>query len=135
LALTALSWPLAALVRRHYKVRLTLDPAALRAFKLSRLAAVLILAGLGLWAFTLARMLNDLNSLSASFDPVVHLAQAFGAIVFVGGFGAMLWNLVVVWTGGRRWPARFWSVVLALAALVALWVALAFHLIGFGVNY
>lgn len=135
LALTALLWPAAALVRRHYKARLTLDVAALRAFKLSRFAAVLILAGVGLWAFTVVRMLNDLNNLSARFDSVVHLAQAFGAIVFIGGFAAMVWNLVVVWTGRRRWPARLWSVVLALAALVVLWVAFAFHLIGFGVNY
>ncbi len=135
LALTALLWPVRALVRRHYKVRLALDPAASRAFKLSRIAAVLILAGLGLWVFTVVRMVNDLNKLSASFDPVVHLAQAFGAIVFIGGFAAMLWNLVVVWTGGRRWPARLWSVVLVLAAFVVLWIAFAFHLIGFGVNY
>jgi hypothetical protein len=135
LALTALLWPVRALVRRHYKVRLALDPAASRAFKLSRIAAVLILAGLGLWVFTVVRMVNDLNKLSASFDPVVHLAQAFGAIVFIGGFAAMLWNLVVVWTGRRRWPARLWSVVLVLAAFVVLWIAVAFHLIGFGVNY
>jgi predicted PurR-regulated permease PerM len=80
-------------------------------------------------------MVNDLNKLSASFDPMVHLAQAFGVIVFIGGFAAMLWNLVVVWTGRRRWPARLWSVVLVLAAFVVLWIAFAFHLIGFGVNY
>jgi CubicO group peptidase (beta-lactamase class C family) len=135
LALTALLWPVRALVRRHYKVRLALDSAASRAFKLSRIAAVLILAGLGLWVFTVVRMVNDLNKLSASFDPVVHLAQAFGAIVFIGGFAAMLWNLVVVWTGRPRWPARLWSVVLVLAAFVVLWIAVAFHLIGFGVNY
>ena len=135
LLLTALLWPVAALVRRHYKARLTLDPVALRAFKLSRLAAILILAGLGMWTFTLVRMLNDLNSLSASFDPVLHLAQIFGTLVFIGGFAAMLWNLVVVWMGARRWTARLWSVVLALSALVVLWIALTFHLISFGANY
>jgi hypothetical protein len=135
LALTALLWPVGAFARRHYKVRLALDPAAARAFKLSRIAAVLILAGLGLWAFTVARMINDLDNLSASFDSMIHLAQAFGAAVFIGGFAAMLWNLVVVWRARRRWPARLWSLVLVLAALVVLWVALAFHLISFGVNY
>jgi len=135
LLLTALLWPVGALVRRHYKARLVLDSVAVRAFKISRVAAVLILAGVGLWAFTLLRMLNDLNNLSASFDSVVHLAQAFGAIAFIGGFAAMLWNLAVVWTRRRRWPARLWSAVLALSACVVLWVAFAFHLVGFGVNY
>ena len=50
----------------------------------------------------LVRMLNDLNNLGARFDSVVHLAQALGAIVFIGGFAAMMWNLVKVWTGNRR---------------------------------
>ena len=63
------------------------------------------------------------------------LAQVLGIIAFIGGFAAMLWNLVKVWTGTRRWPARLWSVVLVLSAAAVLWVALAFHLIGFGLNY
>jgi hypothetical protein len=40
-----------------------------------------------------------------------------------------------VWTGQRRWPAKAWSVVLALSSCIVLWVAFAFNLIGFGVNY
>jgi CubicO group peptidase (beta-lactamase class C family) len=135
LALTALLWPVAALARRHYKVKLGLDRVTLRSFKLSRIAAVLILAGVGLWSFTVVRMLTDLNNLSTRFDSMIHLAQVFGAIVFIGGAAAMLWNLVVVWTGRSRWPARLWAVVLMLASLAVLWVAFAFHLIGFGVNY
>ncbi len=35
----------------------------------------------------------------------------------------------------RKWYAKTWSVVLAVALLVVLWVALAFHLIAFDVNY
>jgi hypothetical protein len=56
-------------------------------------------------------------------------------IAFIGGFGLMLLNLRAVWTGQRRWPAKVWSVVLAFSALITLWVAVAFNLIGFGVNY
>jgi hypothetical protein len=73
--------------------------------------------------------------LGAKSDLMIRLAQIFGLLTFVGGFAAMLWNLVVVWTGKRRWPARLWSIVLALAASIVLWVAFAFHLIGFGLNY
>jgi len=47
-----------------------------------------------------------------------------------------LWNLRTVWSGAtRRWPAKVWSVVLAVSAIVVLWVAFVFHLIGFGVYY
>jgi CubicO group peptidase (beta-lactamase class C family) len=135
LLLTALLWPVRALVRRHYGMSLALDPLTLRAYRCSRAAAVLILAGLGMWAFTLSRMLNDINSLSASFDPVVHFAQALAAIGFSAGAAAMLWYLAVTLKSGHRWPARVWSVALAVAALTVLWVAVAFHLVGFGVNY
>ncbi len=135
LALTALFWPAAAIVRRRYGARLALDSVSLRAFRVSRFAAILILAGLGLWAFVLARMLNDLNYLGSKSDLLIVLAQMLGAVAFIGGLAAMLWNLARVWTGKRRWPARLWSVVLVLAAATVLWVALAFHLIGFGLNY
>ena len=52
-----------------------------------------------------------------------------------GGLLLVLWNLRAVWSGNRRWPARLWSLVLAFSALVMLWIAIAFHLISWGVNY
>ena len=59
----------------------------------------------------------------------------FGAIAFIGGSAAILWNLRTVWTGNRRWPAKTWSIVLALAAAAVLWTGFAFKLISFGLNY
>lgn len=47
----------------------------------------------------------------------------------------MLLNLRAVWSGQRRWPAKVWSVALTFSAFTVLWVAFAFHLVGFGVNY
>jgi hypothetical protein len=40
-----------------------------------------------------------------------------------------------VWRGGRRWPGKVWSIALILAALMVIWVGLAFHLLSFGTNY
>ena len=87
------------------------------------------------WAVTITMLFSDINRLSASSDPLIRFFQIVGAIVFIGGTGVLLWHLWVVWTGRRRWTSRVWSVVLALSALVVLWVALAFKLISFGVNY
>ena len=50
LLLTALVWPVAALVRRRYKAPLALAPASLRAYRWSRIAAVAVLAGLAAMA-------------------------------------------------------------------------------------
>jgi CubicO group peptidase (beta-lactamase class C family) len=134
-ALTALMWPIAAIVRRRYGAVLALDSMSLRAYRWSKIAAILILAALGTWGWTLASMLKDLNKLSSKFDSTVRFAQFFGIVVFIGGFGVMLWHLWTVWSGTRRWPAKLWSIVLAFSAFFVLWVAFAFKLIGLGLYY
>jgi len=135
LALTAVFWPVTAIVRRRFGATLALNAPALRAYRLSKIAAVLIVTAVVVWALTLGLMLKDNNRLTAHFDWMVHLAQLLGIVAFIGGFVMMLLNLRTVWSGERHWPAKAWSVVLAASALVILWVAFAFKLISFGVNY
>jgi len=135
LFITALLWPVTAIVRRRYRASLALDAASIKAYRASKIGAVLIVAALGIWVITLMLMLKDVNNLSAKFDSTIHFAQLFGIVAFIGGFGLMLWNLWAVWNGTRRWPAKLWSVVLAFSAFIVLWVAFAFKLIGLGINY
>jgi hypothetical protein len=80
-------------------------------------------------------MFGDFNNLSNKFNSTVRFAQVFGVIAFIGGFALILWNLWTVWSGSRRWPAKLWSGVLVLSALIVLWIASAFHLIGFGLDF
>jgi hypothetical protein len=134
-ALTAVFWPVTAIVRRRFGATLTLNPPALRAYRLSKIAAVLIVVAVAVWGVTLGLMLNDSNNLTSHFDWAVHFAQLLGLVAFIGGFVAILVNLRAVWTGQRRWPAKAWSAVLAFSACTVLWIAVVFNLIGFGVNY
>jgi CubicO group peptidase (beta-lactamase class C family) len=133
--LTALFWPVVAIVRRRYGAKLALEGQALPAYRWSKIAAILMLAALGTWVTAITLMFKDLNKLGPGFDSIIHFAQIFGILAFFGGFALMLWNLWAVWSGTRRWPAKVWSIVLALSAFIVLWVALAFKLISFGVNY
>ena len=135
LLLTAVFWPVTAIVRRRFGATLTLDRASMRAYRLSKIASVLIVVAVGLWCLTLGLMLKDFDNLSARFDWVVHLAQLLGIVAFIGGFVLTLLNLRAVWSGGRRWPAKTWSVVLVLSSFIVLWIAFVFNLIGFGVDY
>jgi len=136
LLLTVIAWPIAAIVRRRYRAPLDLSPRELRAYRASKIGALLLLLALGAWMFTIVSMFSDLNKTTEAFDPVIRFCQIFGFVAFIGGFVLIVWNLLAVWRRGtRRWPAKVWSVVLALSALVVLWVALAFHLIGWGVHY
>jgi CubicO group peptidase (beta-lactamase class C family) len=132
---TAVSWPIAALVRRRYGATLALNPMERRAFRLSKIAAVLILVALGVWTLVLAMMIKDNDNLTARFDWALRTAQVLGLVAFVGGFVLMLWNLWMVWSGARRWPARVWSIALVLAAFAILWTAVVFKLLTFGLNY
>jgi CubicO group peptidase (beta-lactamase class C family) len=135
LLLTAVLWPITAIVRKRFGATLTLDRPSLRAYRLSKIAAVALVAAIIMWGTTVTLMLGDLNNLTARFDPIVHLAQLLGLVAFLGGFVCMLVNLRAVWTGQRRWPAKTWSLVLALSACIVLWVAFTFNLIGLGTNY
>jgi CubicO group peptidase (beta-lactamase class C family) len=135
LLLTAVLWPVTAWVRRSYRAPLQLDLASLKAYRWSKIGAILILAGLLLWLLTVSLMLKDTNNLDGRLDPLVWFDEILGTIVFIAGLALMLWNLRTVWLGNRRWPAKVWSVVLTLSAATVLWVAFAFKLISFGANY
>ena len=135
LLLTALLWPVAALVRRRYQAPLRVDPASLHAYRWSKIGAILILAALALWALNLGLMLKNNDNLDGRLDALVWLDEIFGTPAIIGGSLLVLWNLGAVWRGERRWAARAWSVVLSVSAVTVVWVAVVCRLIGFGTNY
>ncbi|MBS0418458.1 MAG: beta-lactamase family protein [Proteobacteria bacterium] len=135
LLLTAIFWPITAIVRKKYGAALTLDAPSTRAYRQSKIAAVAITVAIAAWMTTVGLMLADYNKLTSNFDPVVYLTQALGILAFIGGFVLILLNLRAVWSGQRRWPAKTWSVVLTLSGFFILWVGFAFKLIRLGANY
>ncbi len=136
LLLTVLLWPVAAIVRRKYRARLDLAPRDFRGYRAGKIGALLMLLAFGAWIASIISMFSDLNKTTEAFDPVIRFDQIFGFVAFIGGFVLILWNLWSVWSGGRRrWPAKLWSIVLALSGVIVLWVAFAFHLISWGVHY
>jgi hypothetical protein len=135
LTLTALFWPVAALVRRRYGAVLALTGTDLKAYRLSRIAAAAVVVTLAAWVITLAAMVSNLKLLSPSFDWWFWVLQLLSLVVFVGAAAVALWNVRVVWARRRGWFARGWSIVLVVSSLTVVWVALAYKLIGFDVNY
>lgn len=135
LLLTALAWPLAALVRRRYHARLDLAGSARSAYRASKFAAIAIVASMLVWTGVFVYLLKDVDHMSSSVDGLLWFAQGFGFVAIPLGLLALLWNLSTVWRGERRWPAKTWSIVLVLSALVVFWAALVLNLLRFGVNF
>lgn len=135
LLLTVLAWPTSALVRRHYGVPYRLDGQEAKAHRWIRIAATAVVALSIAWAITVSKMITELELLTADMDGWLWILQLLSFVVFVGAAALGVWNAMVVVRGPRKWCAKTWAVVLALSLLVMLWIALAFHLIAFDVNY
>ena len=134
LLLTAIFWPVRALVRRRYKTALELPKRELLAYRGSRIAAVAIVATLIAWAVTISMMFNDLNLLSSASVPLIIGLQPLSIVAFIGGLAVLLWYAWIVWrrSGGWKstWKAKAWSALMVISALTFVYVGLLYHLIG-----
>jgi len=135
LTLTAIAWPVAAIVRRRHGAKLEIDGRDLRAYRLVRgfaAAAVAVIVG---WITTWTIMGGDMDNLASGYEPYVWLLQIAGVVAFPVLMGVALWNGWLVWNRKSGWFSKLWSVVLIVAALSLLWTALVFNLISFGADF
>ena len=128
LLLTALAWPISALTRRHYGVAYTLSGRDARAHRWVRIAAVAASAVFVGWVVLVVSMLSSLD-LIPKVNGWIALLRILSPFAFIGGAALGLWNAWIVVRGRRRFWAKLWAVLVALALLLLLWAALSFHLI------
>ena len=133
LLLTAIFWPVRAIVRRRYKTALELEKRELLAYRGSRIAATAILVTLIAWAVTISMMFSDLALLSSGAVPIILALQLLTIVAFIGGLVVLAWYAWKVWKRGggwkATWKARLWSALLVISALTFVYVGLIYHLI------
>jgi CubicO group peptidase (beta-lactamase class C family) len=131
LALTAIMWPVAALVRRHYQR--TFPDAGRRAlaYRLTRVGAVLALIAIGLWLVVVTQV-TATNGVG--IETLLHAAQCASMVAFIGGLGVAFWNQILTLKEGG-WAAKLFATVLTAAFAVLLWISLSYHLIGITGEY
>jgi hypothetical protein len=134
-ALTFLFWPLAAVVRRYYGVKLKLQGVQRSSYRWVRVFAGLVLAVLGGWVLVFSAMTKDFSNMSDAMAPWLWLLYVGGVVAFVGALLVNIWNLRVVWRDRKRWIAKLWAILLVLAAAVVLWGAWAYKLLAFTTNF
>jgi CubicO group peptidase (beta-lactamase class C family) len=135
LALTVLFWPVAALVRRHYRKPLPFAGREAKAYRYGRIGALLSLVAIGAWVGTILAMLSNLKLLSAKYDWWVATLHVLGTIAVFAGFALAVWQLAVVSQASKRWLGKAWAVVLVLSTAICAYVAIAYHLVGISTNY
>jgi hypothetical protein len=133
--LAALAWPVRALVRRSYKAEFALTGPSLRAYRLSRVFAWLVIAALVGWGGLIMAFSADIGSIGGPLDWLIHLLRILTPLASFGLLATAGWHLVRTIKDKRRWTMKLGAVLLVLAALVLVWVTLAFHLYGFDMVY
>jgi CubicO group peptidase (beta-lactamase class C family) len=135
LALTVIFWPVAALVRRHYRKPLPYTGREAKAYRWVRIGALASLAAIGGWIGSILAMFADLKLLNSRLDWWVETLHILGTIAVFVGLALALWHLSVVWKAPKRRLGKIWAVVLVLATAICAWVAIAYHLVGISANY
>jgi CubicO group peptidase (beta-lactamase class C family) len=130
-ALTAVMWPIAALVRRHYRRPLAYTDGRALSSRLVRICAVLAMVAIGLWALVFVQV-TATNGVGVEF--ILHAAQAASFIAFAGGLIVATWNLTLFLKQGG-WLSKLYAISLAAAFAVMLWISLSYHLIGISGEY
>jgi len=135
LTLTVLFWPVAALVRRHYRKPLPYTGREAKAYRWVRIGALASLVAIGGWIGTIMAMFSDLKLLSDSLNWLVVIVHVVGSIAVFAGLALALWHLSVVLKAPKRWLGKIWAVVLVFSTAICAWVAVAYHLVGISTNY
>ena len=135
LFLGALSWPAGAIARKKFKAAQPLEGKKLRNQRIwlgSQWLAVATLAG---WVGFVSIGFSSLELLGGPLDPLLITLQVLTPIALVGLVLLAGWNLLGSFKEKRGWFSKVWAVAMLFSGVILLWVALGYHLIGFGTNY
>ena len=128
--LAALSWPLAALMRRLRQQPLAQDDGSARWYRLSRVTAILqLLFAAGWWM-----LLPRLDTGTSQLDLRLRLLQLVGWLAVLGTVAVAI-NAWHAWRTPGGWWRKLDSVILLLTCLVAIWFVGSQHLLSLSLNY
>jgi CubicO group peptidase (beta-lactamase class C family) len=132
LVATALSWPWAAFARWRYGGKFAHSGARATLYRATRFCAILAPIAVVLWTVVL-QLVSETTG--AAVGLLLHAAQLVSLLAFGGGALAALANLWLVVRSPAKWHARLFAALLLAAFAFMLWMALHYHLIGFGSEY
>jgi CubicO group peptidase (beta-lactamase class C family) len=131
--LTILCWPLAYMVRSHFRVRLDLDANYMRLRPWVRVVCAVDIAFLLI--FFLAITSDSPGALSARSDAKLHAIQVLGLAGALGTFIVFL-AFLRSWRDQHAWFwTKVWNLLLLLACIGFVWFSYHWNLLNFNLNY
>src|SRR3546814_6553643 len=116
--LTALAWPVRALVRRSFKADFALQGQSLRAYRLSRVFAWLAIGALAGWIGLIAAFSADIGSIGGPLDWLIHLLRILTPLDAFGLLATAAWHLWPAVKDKTRWTMNHRAVLRHLSAAI-----------------
>jgi CubicO group peptidase (beta-lactamase class C family) len=136
LALTAMFWPLKAILRWRYGAPFELQSGGATLYRLTRIVALCDLTlFVGVLAWLTFALNNHLELLSPHYDWVLRILQAIGLIGAVGVFVPMLNALAALRDDNRVWWTKVTESLVAAACIASAWYAFSEHLLTLSLNF
>jgi CubicO group peptidase (beta-lactamase class C family) len=132
--LTALLWPVAALVRRACRKPFALQGTSRRWYRGSRVAAIAHLLFFGGWTYVVVQMNANVANMSNGYDGTLRVIQLVGVLAIAGTVAALA-NARHAWREPGGWWRKLNSTALVLACLATVWFTLSLHLLSLHLNY
>jgi len=133
--ITALSWPIVALVRRGYGYRSAVVGRSLLPHRVTRATAWAMLVVAGGWAVLVSILGSDPAAFDGRLDSAMRLLQ-FVLVIAIFGTAFTAWNAYAVNTrAGRHRISSGWSILIALSAMFLVWLALNVNLLTPTLNF
>lgn len=134
LFVTALLWPVRAIVRWRYKKPFPLSGRRAFGYRAVRAASIAGLGYIAGWAWLVVFLMSDLANLNGSGDPLVLIMQ-IAMIIPLAALAVGIWNAVLVWKGPSSWFGKAWSILVALSFAILIWFAIAAGFFNVGLDY
>jgi CubicO group peptidase (beta-lactamase class C family) len=132
---TALSWPIVALVRRSYAYRPDIAARSLLLHRTTRTTAWLMLVLFAGWGILVSILSGDAAAFDGRLDIWMRLLQLVLVFAIIGSL-LSVWNVQAVFARpGKHKLASTWSVIVALSALFLVWLALDVKLLTLSLNF
>jgi CubicO group peptidase (beta-lactamase class C family) len=134
-ALTLLFWPINALLRWHYRERLSLSTEYCRARRWMRVACLLNIGLLVVVGFWSVMVQNNIGLLSSRFDGRLRVLEGLALLDVLAALVG-IWYFVRSWREFDLWFwTRIWNTLLMFACVGYAFFVVNWHLFNFSVNY